>query len=222
MNRKLVRALSIALASSLLGLTSLSAQATGAEVGTFTNNQWQTWQEHSFSGHTQYRLEGNSEPFALEASCTNGASAMYLDIDIDLTKTPVLRWSWRVDGVQPSLNDLTKAGDDYAARLYVVYSPSQLMPWRTKAVDYVWANSQPTGSTWPNAFTGNAIMVALQSGQPAEASQWIEQSRNVRDDFRNLLGLELNEVSGVALMTDCDNARLPMRGYYRNIRFTEE
>ncbi|MDE1900984.1 MAG: DUF3047 domain-containing protein [Alphaproteobacteria bacterium] len=188
-------------------------------IGTFSHDEMASWDERSFKGHTNYQLIGQD---TLRATCKDTASALYRRMSVDLTRTPVLRWFWRADGVHPDLDDTTKAGDDYAARVYVVYAPSALMPWRTKAIDYVWANRQPVGSSWPNAFTDQAMMVALRSGQPATPERWVSEVRNVREDFKNLFGMDVTNIDGVAIMTDCDNSGLPATGYYRDLHFTAE
>lgn len=187
-------------------------------IGTFTHDEMSHWEKRSFKNHTSYQLTGK----ALQASCKDEASALYRRVSVDLTKTPMLHWSWRVDGVHPSLNDTTKAGDDYAARIYVVYAGNSLLPWRVKAIDYVWANSQPVGASWPNAFTDHAIMVAAQSGQPAKPGQWISEVRNVREDFKKFFGVDITSIDGVAVMTDCDNSKLPATGYYRDMWFSAD
>lgn len=193
-----------------------------AAIGTFTHDEMSHWEERSFKGHTSYQLIGKATPLTLQATCKNTASAFYRKISVDLTKTPMLHWSWRVDGVHPGLKETTKVGDDYAARVYVVYAPNVLFPWQTKAVNYVWANSQSIGASWPNAFTDHAIMVAARSGQPAKLGQWVNETRNVRDDFKKFFGMDITSIDGVAVMTDCDNSGLPSSGYYRAIWFSAD
>ena len=202
--------------------TALANQPKDVMIGTFTLDEIANWEDHSFKGRTSYQLIGQGTPLSLQATCKDTASALYRWISVDLTRTPILRWSWGIGGVHPSLDDTTKTGDDYAARVYVVYAPDSLMPWRTKAVDYVWANSQPKGNTWPNAFTDHAMMVALRSGQPTRQEKWVTEARNVREDFKNLFGFDITSIDGVAIMTDCDNSGLPSTGYYRDLRFTAE
>ncbi|MBI1330957.1 MAG: DUF3047 domain-containing protein [Alphaproteobacteria bacterium] len=182
-------------------------------------DQWTQWKQHSFHGNTVYTSQDDG---SLKAQCNNSASALFREISIDLTKTPVLRWSWKIDGVHPELQERTKSGDDYPARVYVVYTPSVFMPWRTLAINYVWSNNQPVGTVWPNAFTSQAMMIALRSGVPRGGAQWQSESRNVRDDFRRYFGVDIKKIDGVAIMTDCDNAGRPMTGYYNNIRFSRE
>ncbi|MBT6035807.1 MAG: DUF3047 domain-containing protein [Kordiimonadaceae bacterium] len=187
-------------------------------MGTFTQAEMSQWKERSFKKNTNYQLAGN----VLEATCEDQASVLYRKISIDLSETPMLHWSWRVDSVHPQLDDTVKAGDDYAVRLYVVNAANSIFPWRAKAVNYVWANSQPKGATWPSAFTGNDIMIATQSGNPAAPEKWVTEVRNVREDFKNHFGEDLTTIDSVAIMTDCDNSKLPSKGYYRDIWFSAE
>lgn len=187
-------------------------------VGTFTDAEMSQWQHRSFVKNTDYQLQDN----VLVASCTDQASVIYREISVDLTETPILHWSWRVDGVHPELDDTIKAGDDYAVRLYVVNSQGSIFPWRAKAVNYVWSNSQPQGATWPSAYTDNDIMIATQSGQPEDSSIWVEEVRNVREDFKKHFGENITTIDSVAIMTDCDNSKLPSKGYYRDIWFSAQ
>ncbi len=180
------------------------------------------WEEHIFKGQTLYSMDGSSASDAIKASCIDTASALYQEKEVDLLKTPVLRWSWKVAGVHGQLREREKSGDDYPARIYAVYTPSHLTPWRTLAIDYVWSNNQKVGSVWPNAFTKNAIMVALQSGAPTPERGWKKEARNIRDDFKAFFDIDVDAIDGIAIMTDCDNAGLPMTGFYKDIYFASE
>ena len=180
------------------------------------------WEEHIFKGQTLYSMDGSSVLGVIKASCVDTASALYQEKEIDLLKTPVLRWSWKVGGVHGQLRETEKSGDDYPARIYAVYTPNRLTPWRTLAIDYVWSNNQTIGNVWPNAFTKNAIMVALQSGAPTSGRGWKKEARNIRDDFKAFFDIDVDVIGGIAIMTDCDNAGLPMTGFYKNIHFASE
>lgn len=211
----------LGLAGALLVATAIAAPATQHTIGRFAPGALGDWERKSFDGETQYRLVGGGDTRALEATCDATASAIARRTPVDLSKTPILRWQWRVDHIHDGLDGTTKAGDDYAARVYVIHDGG-VLAWRTRAINYVWANSQPRGHHWPNAFTDKAMMVAVQSGAPADPTRWISESRNVRQDFKRYYGLELDNVDGVALMTDCDNSGRKGRAYYRDIRFTSE
>jgi len=99
--------------------------------------------------------------------------------------------------------------------LYVV-KDGGLLPWRTLAVNYVWSSAQPVGTHWPNAYTANAQMLAVSSGVPAGMTTL---ERNVREDFQRLHGQTLDQVDGVAIMTDCDNSGQSVTGWYGSIEW---
>ena len=76
-----------------------------------------TWERHAFTGETRYELtEVDGQPAVL-ASCTDGsASGLFLRGEIDLVRTPVIEWEWRVKRTFVNINEQTRAGDDYPAR----------------------------------------------------------------------------------------------------------
>lgn len=203
-----------------LGWTPVSHAETQM-IGHFAPGSLAEWETKSFQGETRYRLIGDGEARILEARCDASASAIARRRKIDLSKTPVLRWEWRIDHVYAGLQGTTREGDDYAARVYVIQDGG-VRVWRTRAINYVWANSESRGSRWPNVFTDKAMMVAVRSGQPTDASAWVAESRNVRSDFKRFYDRDLDTIDGVALMTDCDNSGRSGRAEYRNIRFTTE
>jgi hypothetical protein len=126
------------------------------------------WEPEYFEGKTQYKFAHIGSRTALRAHCHTSASGLVLKWEIDLTKTPILYWPWRVDCIYPGLDEETKAGDDYPARIYVIHNGGWLK-WRSRAIDYVWSSSQPVHKAWPNAFVIQAMMAAVRSSPPAAA-----------------------------------------------------
>ena len=178
------------------------------------------WQEKSFKGHTDYTFAKDEVSFALSGRCDGSASALYKYMTVDLLKTPMLKWSWRIEGIHAGLDDVSKTGDDYAARVYVIYKGK--IPWDVKAINYVWANSMKEGSSWPNAFTSKSVMVAQKSGAPKNGETWTEETRNVREDFMKYFDMDISRIDGIAIMTDCDNSGGRAAGHYRDIQFSTQ
>jgi len=203
------------MARGLIVLLLVAAMPAAAAPGLFSGTGLQGWTPQAFSGKapTQYRLAGD----VLEAQCRAGASGLIWKERIDLTRAPTLSWRWRVDGIYPALDERTKAGDDFPARVYVVRDGGWAF-WRTRSLVYVWSSREPAGSDWPSAYTDQARVVALRSGA-AEAGQWREERRDVRADFRRYFGVDLDHIDGVALMTDCDDARGAATAGYGDLRF---
>lgn len=88
---------------------------------------------------TSYEFSENQGTISLRAQSQNSASSLVKKVNIDLTAYPYLNWSWRIESKMDISNEMTKAGDDYVARLYVIFKAG-VLPWRVKAVNYVWAS----------------------------------------------------------------------------------
>jgi len=189
-------------------------------IGDFADDGLKHWQEKSFQGYTDYELVMEGDGQVVRAESDASASGLYREQTIDLTQTPVLEWRWKVADVLKNVDETTKAGDDYPARVYVVFSGG-LAFWRTRTVIYVWSSNQPEGSTWHNAFTDNARVIAVQSGKE-KTGQWVTERRNVRADYKRLFGKDVEQADAVAIMTDTDNSAQQAIAWYGNIVFTDE
>lgn len=173
------------------------------------------WRRHRFAGETAYALVERAGRPAIHAVCAASASGLFREGRIDLTATPVIEWRWRVEAVlPPGPGERTRAGDDFPARLYVVREG--LLPWQTRALNYVWASREPVGADWPNPFARQAHMVVVESG-PGDG--WRTARRDIRADFQRFHGLATDRIDAVAIMTDCDNTGGRAEAWYGTIRF---
>jgi hypothetical protein len=205
---------------SLLWLNTVIAAGSILWIGRFSTDGLQGWQEKSFVGETDYGLVEVDGRRVLRAHSQGSASGLYRELEVDLEKTPYLHWSWRVANVLEGVDERRKAGDDYAARVYVVVSGGLLF-WKTRSLVYVWSSAQPAGSHWQSAYTANVQMLALRSGK-VEVGQWKQEQRNVRADFKRLFGDEIRRVDAVAVMTDTDNSGQVATAWYGDIYFAAE
>ena len=201
-------------------LLPLPLQAETIAVSDFPTTGLASWSEKSFSGQTQYTIVKYKGDQVLLADSKNSASALYKKIRIDLEKTPCLNWDWLVTRHLGAINERHTQGDDYPARVYVVIDGGVFF-WKTRALNYVWSNNQPVGSTWSNAYTDSARMIALQSGS-AHLGRWRTEKRNIRADLRQQFGEDLRYIDGIAVMTDTDNSHGQARSYYRKLFFSGE
>lgn len=174
------------------------------------------WAVRSFVGFTDYRVVMDGPDHVMLAESNGTASSLYFKREIDLEKYPVLSWQWKVEATIPGGNARVREGDDYPARIYVVF-PSWLGI-RTRAINYIWANTLPQGRIVPSPFTANSQMVAVESGND-RAGEWISERRNVFEDFRMIFGEDPPPAGGIAIMTDSDNTGTSARAWYDDIRF---
>lgn len=179
------------------------------------------WEPHSFIGSTDYQLIETDDRLAVRATCTDGsASGLFHRRDIDLTQTPIVEWEWRVDETLTGIDETTRSGDDYPARLYLV-DEAPVLRWRTRALNYVWSSTADLGQDWPNAFASQARMIAVATADAA-GNGWRTERRNVLEDFRRFHDREPDRIDAIAVMTDCDNTGQETRAWYGNIRFLPE
>jgi len=197
------------------------AAETRLPIGEFSANRLDGWEQKSFKGETRYQLQTIDGVTALKADSHAAGSGLFKEQRIDLEKTPFLNWSWRIANRLNGINEQSKAGDDYAARVYVVVSGG-LVFWRTKAINYVWASNTSKDSVWPNAFAGDHAMMLALRGLEAPLNTWFSEKRNVRADLQKLFGEDIHYIDAVALMTDTDNSKGQITAYYGDIWFSED
>lgn len=179
------------------------------------------WERHSFTGETRYRLTEIDGQAAVHALCTEAsASGLFYEQDIDLERTPIIEWRWRVERTFSGIDEQSRAGDDYPARLYAV-DRHNVMRWRTRAINYVWASEMSQGAQWNNAYQSRAAMMAMRSGAD-EDTGWVTERRNLREDFRDIHGRDLTVLNALAIMTDCDDTGQPIEAWYGEIRLLPE
>ncbi len=204
--------------AALLALPGGAPLAEETVIGRFSAGDLAGWEPKRFAGETAYRLtrEAGGGETVLEAISKGAASGLVLARKIDLTKTPILIWRWRIERPVNPPDELSREGDDFAVRVYFVVPGAGFFSWPDSVV-YVWASRQPVGSSWPNPFTPKAHMIAVDSGA-GRAGEWRAHRRNMREDFKAHFGRDVTEVTHIALMTDSDNSGLSARGWYGDVR----
>lgn len=185
---------------------------------------------------TRFDLVDDAGTMVLRARADHAAASLRHAIDIDPARTPRLRWRWKTDHVLDKADMTSRAGDDYAARLYVFFDrrPAQMsfgeralyrigraryggqLP--AAALSYVWDNRQPVGTTRDNAYTGFVKMLVASSGKTREG-QWQSLSRDVAADYRRAFGSEPPRITGIAVAVDTDNTGESTVTYFGDIRF---
>lgn len=221
-----------------LGLvTAVSAQPEVQPLPPMTG-ELQQWQQISLSDKVPANIfvarlwEGRQ---AVEVQSTNSMSLLATEVEVDLDKTPFLCWWWRVDGALKTADMQTRAGDDYAARLYIsVALPADQIGFGRRlqlglaraiwgdvvpdgAVNYVWDNIHPIGHEQANAYTDLARMVVLQTGD-AKAGRWVLEHRNVRHDIDRLFSPKAKVVQ-VAVTADTDNTGETARAGFADLQW---
>jgi hypothetical protein len=187
-----------------------------------------SWEPKEFSGESIYTIDEYKGRLALKALSHNAASGLVLEQQIDLTATPYLNWSWLVEKTLLQLDERSKNGDDFVARIYVVIDGG-FMVWKTKSLNYVWSSNQDKDLVWDNAFAGSSVKMMSVRGKKAQKGQWYQEKRNVYQDLIDIFGDQGSEQANqkaykyidiIAIMTDTDNSGKQAESYYGDIVFS--
>ncbi|KAF3983321.1 MAG: DUF3047 domain-containing protein [Methylococcales symbiont of Hymedesmia sp. n. MRB-2018] len=188
-------------------------------IDNFSSGNLNQWETKSFAKTTDYQVVSVDNQLILRAVSHASASGLVKKQKIDLLKTPFLNWRWRVENLLGKINEQSKSGDDYSARVYVLIDGGWAF-WNSKAINYVWASNSAKGKQWANAFaSNNATMLALRSVNDKMAT-WYQEKRNIIEDFKTLYGMDIRYIDAVALMTDTDNSGGQATAYYDDIYFS--
>lgn len=180
------------------------------------------WQERVFAGSTTYEViyNNNKGSDTLKASANGTASMLYKVADINLTQTPFIQWDWKVSNTYKHKNERHRKGDDFPARVYIAIASKSgsIFP---RALTYVWSSNSAPLSSWKNPYSNAVVMLSLQNGE-VNSRQWVSEKRNLKDDLAQLFGEDIENIKGIAVMTDADNTGASAVSFYRNLRFTQQ
>ncbi|WP_305857405.1 DUF3047 domain-containing protein [Balneatrix alpica] len=193
------------------GMVLMLTGSVGAQAEVLDFADLSLWQTQRFSGQTVYQTRQQAEGWVLEAQANASASGLLRSINLASETQPRLRWRWKVDNLPIKGAELSKAGDDFPARVYVV--AEGFFPWQTLALNYVWASEQPQYSHWLSPYTKQACLIALESGQ-ANLQQWQQYERDLVADFQRCFAKVPKRFSHIAVMTDTDNGGGQARAWY--------
>jgi len=177
------------------------------------------WSVKEFKGVTDYQTVAEGSNQVLQGVSDGTASALIYQKEFRLADYPEISWRWKIEGVVEKGNAASKLTDDYAARVYIIF-PHWFYP-STKSLNYIWANKLEKGSIVPSAYTGNSMMIAVESGSD-NAGVWQTVRRNIAEDFRQAFGEEPTEKIVIAIMTDTDNTGGMARAWYDDIRLEKK
>jgi hypothetical protein len=195
---------------------------------------WEPLEFPKIPQHTRYTLVEDNDQLVLRAESRAQASGLVFRLAVDPQELPRIRWRWRVENVLRGGDVTRKEGDDYAARLYILF---ESQPWRlpfarrlayraaqllygelpTQSLVYIWASHADRGRIYDNPYADVLKMVVVESG-PELVGQWVEEERSIVEDYRRAFGQDPPAIRGIAVMMDTDNTREEAVAYFSDIR----
>ena len=193
------------------------------KVFEFTNEELSKLEVRKVRGadnKTIYSVGSNDNGNFLKAIADNAASGLGKEVKIDLNKTPFINITWKIEKDLMGIEENTKKGHDFAARVFVI-KKTGATPLSNRAINYVFSSNSEVGLNWPSPYTKKSIDNVLANTKN-NLNEWITVKSNVKEDFKRFHDLDVNELDGLALMSDTDNSKMKAIAYYQNIFFSEK
>ncbi len=224
-----------------VALLSARSAPTRADENLFLDERFESlarWQPLPFAKiprHSSYkavRCEGS--PCLLMES-DNSASALVLQQPFNVYTYPKLAWRWKVSTVYRKGDSSRKEGDDYPARLYVMfdYDPEQAslakqIQYRLaktlygqyppdSSISYIWDNQVTKAAVITNAYTSAAKMIPVNAGS-AKVNSWQDHTVDIVRDYRRAFGQDPPAIARLAVMNDSDNTHEFAQSWIQYIR----
>ncbi|MDC2984143.1 DUF3047 domain-containing protein [Candidatus Pelagibacter sp.] len=169
---------------------------------------------------TEYSVGSNKNGNYLKAIADNAASGLGKEIKIDLNKTPFINITWKIEKDIPGIDETAKKGHDFAARVFVI-KKTGATALSNRAVNYVFSSNQDIGSNSPSPYTKKSVDNVLATTKK-NLNEWVTVKANVKEDFKKFHNLDVNELDGIAIMSDTDNSKKKSITYYQNIYFSSQ
>ena len=184
----------------------------------FTKNELKDLKVRKVKKLTTYILGSNENGNYLRAEAEGVGSGLGKEIKIDLNKTPFLNITWKVERDLRGIDEKSKKGHDYAARVFVV-KKTGLTALSNKAINYIFSSNNSIDDHWRSPYTKSSIDYVLSTTEK-NLNEWVTVKANVKNHFKKLHNIDVDILSGVALMTDTDQTGLEAISYYQNIYFS--
>ena len=169
---------------------------------------------------TEYSVGSNNNGNFLKAIADNAASGLGKKVKIDLNKTPIINITWKVEKDLAGIKENTKKGHDFAARVFVI-KKTGATPLSNRAINYVFSSNNKVGFNSPSPYTKKSIDNVLATTEE-NLNKWVTVKANVKEDFKRFHNLDVDQLDGLAIMSDTDNSKMKTVTYYQNIYFSAD
>ena len=169
---------------------------------------------------TEYSVGSNDNGNYLKAVADNAASGLGKKVKIDLNKTPIINITWKVEKDLAGIKENTKKGHDFAARIFVI-KKTGATPLSNRAINYVFSSNNIVGFNSPSPYTKKSIDNVLATTKE-NLNKWVTVKANVKEDFKRFHNLDVDQLDGLAIMSDTDNSKMKTVTYFQNIYFSAD
>lgn len=187
------------------------------------------WEDFTFK-----KIENKSKYIidegVLVTSSENSASGILYKERFNPYETPIIKWKWKVDNIYEKGDSKIKSGDDFPIRIYITfkYDP-EVSSFNKKfkyllvkklygeypphsALNYVWDSKNKSGEIVINPYISSSREILIQVGKE-NLTKWIEEERNILEDYYKAFGEYPPKEASIAIMNDSDNTKESSKSY---------
>lgn len=186
----------------------------------------------------QFALVEDNGVTVLKTDSMSSAGTVGLPITATREAGATLQWRWKVSHTLDAANPRTKAGDDFAARVYVFFDvPLESLSFMeraknwlarvmtgmevpTAAICYAWDHREAIGANFWSPYTKRVRIVVLRN-ESSGANVWHTERRDLSADFKSAFGSDMPRVTGVAVGSDTDNTASRVTTWFGDVEFAK-
>lgn len=207
--------------------------------GSALPGEWKAVGPSREARQTRYTVVEDNGATVIRAESKATASGLSRRLKVNPADYPALRWRWKVANILTTSDLRTREGDDYPARVYVMFDyPLAKLPFGERVkirlaralydpdlpaatLCYVWDGKAPAGTVAPSAYTNLVRMIVVESGA-SRVNQWLNVERDIAADFQAAFGDTAPPITAVAIATDTDNTGESAVAFYGDISFYKQ
>ena len=199
--------------------------------------RWQPLHFPKIARHSTYTVDRCETGPCLLMESNNSASGLVLKQTFNVYEHSQLAWRWKVSNVYRKGDSGSKKGDDYPARLYVMfaYEPDQASLAKKlkyqlaktvygqyppdSTISYIWDNRVTDKPFIVSAYADEARMIPVSAGGNM-VNTWREYTVDIVRDYRLAFGRNPPPMASLAVMNESDNTRESARAWIQFIRLS--
>lgn len=163
-------------------------------------------------------LKRDGEPY-VQLTCASSSWAFVKKLDRDLSSTPILTWSWKVDEMPKGSDGRKNETDDEAAQMYVFFHGTGLLASvDARIVGYTWEDVPEDGTFYTSPKNAKTKVFVLRDRKDG-LGVWKSESRDVLADFRKAFGVEPHKADAICFQIDSDDTKTSVRSDFADIGF---
>ncbi|HZI33285.1 MAG TPA: DUF3047 domain-containing protein, partial [Candidatus Binatia bacterium] len=172
-----------------------------------------------FKKKTEYSVVHDGTNDFLRGVADHACSALSTKLNLAPPAKLILRWRWKIDGVNTNGSERDLKKFDHAARVFVAFDTFIGPP---RSLNYVWGDVEKPGTLLPHPGSGRAQIFVIESGN-ASSGCWVTEQRDVAADWQKAFpGRTMPKIIGLGVMTDSDSLGQQLSGDYADIELVQE